>query len=174
MGVEVFASEAAEPGELFTRLFEESGGATNMNVDGSSTPIDFDIIPPPGRGIVLDSLHFVLQGTNFKPSLFGGLTALTNGVALQVVEGITIIVDFANSFRIKTNADFSLFSEGIIQTFGAGADDMLKATFDFQLSGRLVLVKGTQKARIKIQDDLTGAALDRFECMARGYLIPLD
>ena len=174
MGTQVFAMEGAQPGELFTRLFEESGSATNMNVDGSSTPVDFDITPPPGKAIVLDSLHFVLQGINFSPNKFGGLTALTTGVALQILEGTDVIVDFANAFRLKNNADFSLFSEGAIQSFGGGADDMLKATIDFQLSGRLLLVNGIQTGRIKIQDDLTGVGLTRFECLARGYLIPFE
>ncbi len=144
-----------------------------MNVDGSVTPVDFDINPPPDRAVVLDSLHFVLQGTNMTPSKFGGLTALTNGIALQILEGEDIVVDFAQAFRITMNADFSLFSEGAIQSFGAGADDMLSTTFDFQLSGRLLLMNGVETVRIKIQDDLSGGALSRFECMARGYLIPL-
>ncbi len=173
MGTQIFAEEGAGGGELFTRLFEKDGVGTEMAVDGSSTAVDFDISPPTGKAVILDSLHFVLQGVNFTPNKFGGLSELTNGIALQLLEGTTIIVDFANAFRIKKNADFSLFSEGNIQSFGGGADDMLKATFDFQLSGRLLRIKSTEIARIKIQDDLTPVGLSRFECMARGYLIPL-
>lgn len=62
-----------------------NGFTTNMNVNGSVTPVNFDFTPASGETWYISSLAtFLLDNGSTLPRSFGVLTALTNGVEIRI------------------------------------------------------------------------------------------
>lgn len=164
--------------------FTISGGcaltSTNLAVDGSVTPIIFRITPGGlNEDIEWDITRFILlwggdgigaQNDAPDDGDFGVTTALTNGIVIRVVDGIT-----KNIFNAKTNGDFrvrtyDLTYQGI--TRGGVYTVTTRRTFAGQdKNGVTIRLKANSKDefQIIIQDDLT--AMTGGQMVAQGHIV---
>lgn len=161
--------------------FTNDLGDTDMNVDGSTTFVDFHVDSSPDFDIFIKTI-FVEIGDNGSPALnkFGALTALSNGVAwiyFNQFEGEYILHE-----GIKTNKEFiriGIDTHGIgtgvdaylADVSGGGTEKSYLPIIDLsEMYGLRYGVRlrrnTTDKLVFRIQDDLTG--LVTFDAIAYG------
>ena len=168
----------------FRQRVKDSGGVSDMNIDGSVTNVDYTVDAIQGRDIYIRSLSVEIGDTG-SPALnkFGALSELANGVELCYVtqdQGSFVIHD-----GIKTNLEFIRLG---VDTYsiGTGADSFLADVSGggttksylpiidiqetFGLPFGLKLREATKdKFNVKIKDNLTG--LTEFNIIAYGIQI---
>lgn len=146
---------------------EDSGGSVNMDVDGSSTPVNFDFAPSAGEVWYLEAVVILIVdpgGTDWDE--FGSLgSELTNGVDLLIkTHGTEYTVG-----NHKNNADLVLcFSENGLIPPGSAAflddDDIFRGSKNFRHAIKLDGDLGDY-VRMKVQDDLEN--LEAFRAYVR-------
>lgn len=159
----------------FFDIFGEDGNLTNrnMNVDGSTTPVDF-LVAPQDRYeyLVFRLMMKIRDGAGFRAERFGGIAELTNGLQLLIHAG-------ANNPRydegeevifteepIKNNADIGLYCFDVdLKTWGSG-DSFLLARWSFERAGEPIKLYAGDSLRVRVRDDLT--ALTNVAFMAQG------
>lgn len=132
------------------------GGITNMNVDGSGTPVSFVFGCDPTDDIYLNALRIILLPNVLRMdgSSFGSLVGpLTNGCRLAVTTGGTECV----IGLFKQTEDLVALPGGAVSIeTQLPANDLLMV--ELACGGAVKLTAGTSdKVELKIQDDLTGA-----------------
>lgn len=155
------------PGPFRTAFAVDSVSSRDMNVDGSITPVVFEIKPSSGKKYVITSLVFTIVDKSIRFLKFGGLPTLANGFKFEVKEGGLPVGEIPQS-PIKDNLTFY---EGGLRTFIQSEEtDVLTAIFNAkeQASTALILIDADSDfIRVTIQDDLTG--LDSFKLVSHGY-----
>lgn len=149
-------------------------GSNNMNVDGSSTPVEFVLSPKNlTNGQEWDIVRLVFTITDQSSmdfSTFGGIAALTNGAVLRISDG-----DTKHIFNVKTNGDFSAraYDTAYADKAPAGYYGFsCRRTFGGQSkNGVTIRLTSTTNDELKIliQDDLRN--LDSFYCIAQGHVV---
>lgn len=155
----------------------DGSGNVNMNVDGSSTPVDFYLIPDPARGFLkVSELMFYIEdaGTVKQADLFGALAALSTGIQLGVYNlsaelqqdvFASLGATFPAAGFVKDHGDFrSLFWDIEFSDFASG-NAWVCATHNFSndRSGPLFIQGNdihvplqTHVLSCRVNDDLTG------------------
>ena len=65
-------------------------GPWNLNLNGASTPITFDVHPPTGVSWDLTEVRLTIRdNVDMDSAKFGGIAQLDNGLVMRVVNGIT-------------------------------------------------------------------------------------
>lgn len=157
--------------------FTTAGGcserSTNMAVNGSVTPVEFEISPATlNSDVEWDIVRIIgqiIDSTSMDDTTFGGIVGgLTNGCVLRYEDG-----EEKNIFNIKTNGEIAL---RMYDT--AYADKRPSGSFGFKFRRtfggqgkngvviRLTAIHG-DSLKLIIQDDLTG--LDDFYIVAQGH-----
>lgn len=142
----------------------------NMNVDGSTTPVIFEISPS-GTTLIddINSISFeIIDDAQMDDTKFGGLTALTRGVLLRQVDGTQ-----KNLTLYKSNSDFKI--NGVLEysdKSGGGAYGLnaRRIFYSPDWNNCIIRLDGTNgdALQIIIQDNLTG--LTTFKAMAHAHL----
>lgn len=145
------------------RPFTDDGtlaGNTEMNVNGSVTPVEFTFIAQPNRSISINKLGFLVSDTgNTNFTNYGSLSGpLLNGVTLfTIIDGVEIPLTPV----LKTTADF--FGIGALAQFVelSGSSRLANYTFSlFDYSDGIILDGDNGDILgIRINDDLTGLSL---------------
>jgi hypothetical protein len=139
----------------------------------SDTSKTFEYTVPAGKNFYLQRVNFVIVDGSITPAKFGGLSALTNGLKIQVLSSAGAeVIDFTDGQNIKTNSDFALLAgvDSIIRP--AAGDDMFPVRWTIDKAGDLKAEKGNfimgplSVFRITVQDDLSGITL--FKAMIQG------
>ena len=79
-----------------------NGGSEDQAVNGSVTPVRFSYSPPTGYELICARIVFYMEGTTaFDSNLFGDITALTNGWAIEM-NGV-------EAMSAKTNRDLGTY-----------------------------------------------------------------
>jgi hypothetical protein len=142
--------------------------ATDMVVGAAA---NFDCIGPAGKkNAWIHRLNFELVDGSISPNSFGGITALTNGCRMIVVDPDgTEQLDFLDGRTIKNNSHWALLAGSDMKSVFAAGDDSLpiRWTLSKGLGEPLELPTGW-RLRFAIQDALTG--ITQFSGMAQGYL----
>jgi hypothetical protein len=142
-----------------------NGSSSNMLVDGSSTPAEFKYNADPIKDIRLSELRLVLvaNSLSFIGSRFGAISALTNGVKIEVKSN-GVLTTLAT---LNINEDFLLFhSTNAILVNESGPKDVIAA--GYLLGGAVVLKAGTDDyLGVVIRDNLTHPSFAYFQ--ATGY-----
>ena len=159
--------KVATPEDVFFQ-HAKNGDSKDMNVDGSTTAVHFDVLPSSGP-LYIQRCNILIIDNNQTPTKFGGLSALDEGVMVRVIEADgTVLKDFLDGETIKKNADWVKL---------AGTDDPIRSptSGDDEFAVRWTLTKGLgaplylctgRLLRYTIQDDLSN--LTQFEIMAQG------
>ncbi len=150
---------------LSQRKFFEDSGSPDLNVDGSSTPVEFLVTPTAGKIFYIHSISIVIEDNAINFTKFGGITALTNGLDFKVTENGLSEVILAN---IKTNGEFYTFANNVI--LESASIDILVAHINIKQSTgtSIKLIAGSSdNLKIVINDNLT--SINKFQVVVRGY-----
>ena len=137
----------------YRHVLQTSGGVTNMNVNGSVTPVDFDFAPvTAGESFYMSQLLFVLGSGGVVNQLitkFADLAALTNGIDLSFTFGAN---SFTRTAYIKTNLDlYRIFG---IKTSVNEVGTTTMMTGDIRQDPPIVFLPN-DRMRVTIRDNLT-------------------
>lgn len=140
---------------------------TNMNVNGSITPVIYTIR---AGSVPTDVVRFIMTMTDASAmdySTFGGLPALTHGLVMRIYNGFQSTV-----FCFKTNGEISQFCYDIdfaikapAGNFGLGARISFGGT---DKHGVVIRIQDDDVIQWVVQDDLTG--LLTLRVAAEGHL----
>lgn len=163
----------AGAGEVTGRIveFASNGGSPNLLVDGSVTPVDFQINASATKQRFITSIRFEALANGMQFTRFLGQNGpLTNGILLTVRSNNSQI-DFP---AIKTTEDFaSYFSLGPanFDFYDVAGTDYFRATLTFEAPFQLYK-QGTFATddfiRIRVRDNLTSGVV-RFQAIAFGF-----
>ncbi len=144
--------------------------ATNMAVDGG-TPVEFSLAPAAGEKYTVHRIIISVQdGGAWTADKFGSLTALGNGVLMDVEAGGASVLDLLDGVPITANASWGAFCYDVdLKTWGAG-ESLLAARWSFDKSGYPLTIDGGQSESLvaTIQDDLSDLTAFRIAC--QGYI----
>lgn len=142
-----------------------------MNVDGSTTPVIFDIAPDQNSKLHINCIVLSLEdNTAMDSGMFGGITALTKGIVIRRLNDIN-----HNITNIKTNGEFRVRGFNVLYddkapsgVYGLCANKCFNGQTN---NGVTIFLNGeTQdKLQIIIQDNLTG--LTKFTATAQGHYV---
>ena len=176
--------EIVQRRHLYRQQFTESGGGTDMDVDGSSTAQLFKVSAVATGIVYVLGVRFYIEGTQWDVDQSGELRrfgaaaaspGLTNGVLLDVVQQETTTHIF-NSAGVKNMGDFMRYVGGGQTPMASGflnfkngiatGEDIFNVEVRFEAP--VALYPGTlDYIGITIRDDLT--AIDSFTAFAIGY-----
>lgn len=147
-------------------------GITNMAVDGSVTPQIFTVRTDgseiPAVGDITRILFHITDGTTMDDSLFGGISALTNGVTIRRVDGTT-----RNLVNFKTNGELANISFDLTYADRAPAGSFgLRSRLTYagqEKHGVAIRIGPDENLEIIINDDLTD--LVTFTAIAEGHIV---
>lgn len=155
-------------GDTYAAEFENDAGSIDMNVDGSTTPVEFFVKAQNDADIWVKTIKILISDPGAALNEFGALPALTNGVDFRRFSRAS--GDRAIKAGIKTNLDLvrigngPAFGDGTgafkADISGSGADSYIIDIFLDQLFGfkdGVRLSKGTTESlSFRINDNLTG------------------
>ena len=154
--------------ELLFEKLETLAGSSDLNVNGSGTPVEFSIESDPTKVKVVRELKFSWFDNGVKIDNFlGQNNALTNGIDVE----FTFDGDMTSIFPIKTTSDFNghfAYGDGSrFEVITGSGNDYVTAT----LSPRepFVLRPGTaDKIVVRVNDNISNVSFG--ECIAFGLL----
>lgn len=144
-----------DPTNIVRQYMQTGGSASDMKVDGSTTPVEFTYSADPTNDIRIYEVRFILgtQNIQFDGASFGSRTALTNGVLINIASNNgTVDSDVAN---LQISEDLLMFpSPANVILNNTGPKDILVA--GILLGGGPILKAGTSdKVTVTVRDDLT-------------------
>lgn len=157
----------------YTTDAESTRADHDLTVVGSlATPVVFHVTPPLGvKWDIVKLKLFISDGSPMDDSLFGGITALTNGVQLRQRNG-----SYYNVFNFKSNGDIAEhFDVPLVYSDKAPAGEYgLRAQRTLggpSGTGVTIRLDGDtdDEMQILVQDDLTG--LLHFHMVAQGHVV---
>lgn len=150
-----------------------TAGETNLNVNGSSTPIIYGLRNTEeaiGSAFDITIMIFTcLTDTAVDLSKFGDIAALTNGLVLRKKNDV-----YMNVFNIKTNGDMAnlMFFDPQTATNPAQGQDGFIGIMTFAGQSEIgvtIRLEPGEDVQLIIQDDLTG--LTSFSVIAEGHIV---
>jgi len=151
-----------------------SVGSSDLAVDGSSTSVTYTLRDPApvGLDITGDITRIILVmecASACSWAEFGDLAALTNGLVLRRVDGVT-----QNIFNVKSNKDLAniMYDMDILVAAGPALVDGVKGRLTFGGQNKLgvvVRLAEGEDLEIIIQDNLS--ALTTFQIYAEGHIV---
>lgn len=147
----------------FLKVYLLDGSASNMNVDGS-TPVVYKYTVPAGKILaVMRVIIYMEDASPFDSILFGGITALTNGV--DIAANGVIIENWKNNIDIGT----CMFDTPGRANFGKETKTLVgRWTLSKEGGGPIELLAG-EIFSFTINDDFD--RLNAISCKARRSLV---
>lgn len=141
--------------------FLANGSDTDMTVDGSVTPVEFELAPPLGKVYVIASLMFMVNQTGTTPTNFFGAAALSNGCLFKIERGATERFDFFNGVSATITRAFQRrwMVASVQQPVGTWQTTQIHIPLHHYY-GKYFELDGTLSDRIvfTVRDNLTGIA----------------
>jgi hypothetical protein len=143
-----------------------------MLVDGT-TPKHYDIRGPAGkRDLYLERVNFVIQDASMTYLTFGGLSALSNGMRVTLVDPNEVEVgDFLDGQAIKKNGHWVWLAgvDANLHVLGGSVSNYFSCrwTVSRGLGSALRLPTGWN-LRFSVRDNIS--AMDEFRALGQGYL----
>jgi len=179
LGVQAISGTVRVRAEAVDQLFEEEakevgGSNTDLTIDGSGTPVVFEITANPAGGFnkVVEVLKLYGEDGNIKvgeSNFLGNNAPLSSGILIEITQN-----ESTTQFRnIQTTNDFlARFSSSPSNSeiIGQSGGDYIVSTFDLvSRNTQLTLENGTtDKITVTIRDDLT--AVNNLFFVAEGFL----
>ena len=162
-------STVENPAAEVKQNLEDSGGSSDLGVDGSGTPVEFTFDADPTDDIRLASLRFVLICNTIRTDVgsFGPLnSALTNGVKVEVRSN-SVTTQIA---LLKETVHFLGFHGPSSQPFDrSGSYDQMIIQHSF---GGTKLFAGTGDfVKVTVQDDLSSNQFEYFFVSVAGQKV---
>lgn len=162
-------SKAIRFPENFEQTFLRNASMSNsMNVNGSVTPVAFNFTAT--RPVLITRFVGIILDNGIQPELFGGLPALTNGVAVGAYNDNNTLQLNLFEGNVKANWEFALLSTQSTELrMGAGAQDLFKFGFNLGDNDIALFLPTNWQLRMTINDDLTG--LTQFKASILAYTL---
>ena len=162
---------APRASELIFKFLRNAASSIDMNVDGSSTSVEFYWQVPTGRAVEIMRITIVMIDAAMGYTEFGGFASvLTNGLKVEVKDANnTTLIDFFDGETIKSNEDFDTLSGGNSIIHPAAGDDALDVRWMISRAipgTRGLTMDSGDKISVTVQDDLTG--LVKFHWLVQG------
>ena len=164
--------------QAFVGYAVDSSGNPYMNVDGSSTPIQYSLIVPQGFHLGLTYINLllcfpVLEVPDVSMNEFAHLDKLANGVKFEVLVGGNLL-DATAGYHWKTNSDLLTLSSADVPLTVSQLDGDASLVYHYPMTPSLathaVEFLGGDFLRYTIQDDLS--TLHSFRITLFGVLLP--
>lgn len=139
-------------------LDEADSNNEHANKDYSVTPASF--VLKPGAGVVwyiARMMVYVEDAGSFDSGGYGNGSALTNGIEIKVMQGVTEKISITNDQPVKQNTHWKKFCYDIeVSNFGLG-NESLGARWTFTRGGTYIKLDGDQGEYISVNlsDDFT-------------------
>lgn len=148
--------------------YVRSGVSAELNIDGSSSSVDFDYVAEVDTAI--ERINIEIVDGSIRNDRFAGLAAaLPNGLLFKVFDsdGTTELFDFCDNVPITITSDFVALAGTDSIIAQAAGDDSLPIRWTLGKSGKMLKLTAGQRFRITVQDDLS--TITRFRAMVQGY-----
>lgn len=150
-----------------------NSGTTNLNVDGSSTPVIAKIEANSNYDIYITSITLKISDSSVSNSKFGALAELTNGISLTLTESEVSTSLLLNAKTIgQTIGELPNAYKTLLVSY-SGNNDLITITSDFSTitnpAGLRIGRGNTDKLELQVNDDLTG--LISLEVVVFGYTV---
>jgi len=131
-------------------------GDVQMNVDGSTIPVEFLVTPDTQEILLVNRLVVSVRDSGgLDAGLYGNNVILVNGIEIGIKRDGVVIEDLTLGHPIKTNADWGLFCYDVTEvSFGAG-DNYLGIRWTFTKDGAALRLNKGDSFFMKISDNLT-------------------
>ena len=147
------------------RPFRDAGGAGSYdaNVDGSSTPVVFEVLVADGEIVHLDSISFMIFDTgSISPEKYGAVATLANGVtATAYVAALDVTVDILAGRAMHNIADWASVAFNHVYSPGGPGTEYVAFNWEVYPKGahaRQAAFVAGDRIMITVNDDLTGLA----------------
>lgn len=166
-----FKNKKTFTADEFIFKFLRNGAMTQMNVNGSVTPVNFRYTVPAGKQVWLHRLHMTATNTNMSKTTFFGEVALTNGLTFQVHDQTdALLIDFLDGEPITVTHEFGALVGVDIQTVASGAgNDYESVRWTIANSGEPLFMDEGSYIECVISDDLTG--ISTMKAMIQGVIV---
>lgn len=156
---------------VYDHLHDAVADSDDMNVDGSSTPVNFDFTVPTGKVFLFT--RFNAQFDDDKkdvPNGFFSIAALSNGLLMQIRDtNGTVLQDFdTTAAPIKNHADMIALAGVDVDSDGTANLSSGGFRFTITKTGAAMKLTAGQVVRVVVRDSLTG--LDELRFMVQGIL----
>jgi hypothetical protein len=143
-----------------------NGSTVDMNVDASGT-IAYKYTVPSGKTLEAQRINFGLVDGAMTYGKFGGLTALTNGIKVEVLDNAGgTIIDFFNGQTVKSNEDFAALAGVDAIAEPAAGDDFMPIRWTIAKAGAAMRLQENEVIQLVLQDNLSN--LSYFRAMIQG------
>jgi hypothetical protein len=155
--------------KYLTRHLRNSAGSEDANVNGSVTPVEFFVRPPPEEIWRIARMLVFVEDTKIIAAQYGNAGLLTNGVKLYIANDQYTLNDLLDGGTVNSNAEWAEYCfDAEAKIWGSG-NEFLTVRWTFTKAGVPLRLEGSKRERLAvlIQDDLTG--LDTQEFIVQGY-----
>lgn len=159
---------------IISRYLDTNGDGTGTkNFIGNHAATVAFLAPPAGQIFRVARLIVSIEdGTGIKAGLYGGLSALPNGITITQEDDGGELVDFCDGVPIKTNGQWGqlCFDVDLKSWSASPTEEMLLVRYTFLRAGQFVRLIGDNGGllAVNLNDNFTGLLAHRF--MAQGYL----
>lgn len=155
---------------LFRFLDTNGNGTGTKNAIGIyGSPVEEFYIQPQGGESLIINRMIVLIGDATAPAAggYGGMSALTDGISVQVREGANLVLDLTDGLPIKTNLAWGHHCYDVEpSSYGSGIN-FVRVRWTFGASGKPLCLRGTQRLCVRLSDDFSGLTEHYF--MVQGF-----
>lgn len=136
------------------------GSGTKNAVGDYSTPTDFKLTNPAAANGIMEVERLMVQiedNAAVSAESYGGLSALSNGVILLVVDGDgDTVVNITDDQPIKSNGHWAQFCFDVTIDIFPGTNNFVEVRWTFAKAGAPVVLKPGWSLIARMQDNLTG------------------
>ena len=140
------------------------------NYAAVDTPFFIETTDPTQRLIIHRVMCYIEDSNVSAPTLatYGGETALTDGVIIQVVRRNGLIIDLTDGLAIQSNSEWAqICYDVLIDTFPAG-NNYVHARWTFAKSGWPIILNAFDQLQFVMRDDMT--AFIKHSFLLQGYI----
>lgn len=151
-----------------TRGLCENSGSSNLLVNGSTTPVEFEFKADPSKDIVIEEIKFVITSTYIKTKgdKFLNIDTLTSGVLMSFEYNSGSYVEYDNFQITEDLFRFATFNSPLLFSH-VGGSDFLIVSHNFV--DNLILRAGSyDKVKVTVRDDIAASAHKYFTCHVYG------
>ena len=156
--------------DFISEHLRDSGSSLDMNVDGSTTPVEFSWTPNGTRTAVIARIIIALQeDANFIASGYGAGAALANGILFAHRDADSNDTDLLDGVPIQRNFQWTELSyDGTLVNFNVSGGNLRSfiVRWTFTNSGEGLFVYPGESLVMTVRDNLT--ALDGQRALVQG------
>ena len=140
------------------QLFSTGGDGSGITEMAAAAAV-YKVVPPPGYTYELHRMNMVMEdATKFSGDLYGGISALTNGIVITT-EGRKGVITNHTPQPIKKSGHWSLVAGvDMAMTDFATGNDLITIRWTFTKGGGVIKLVGNkgEYMQVNVQDTLAG------------------